>query len=75
MRSSKKKTTAAETVLKKPAKSVPKNAVWKNIHSKIDAKTRKQVFQSTGDDSLAKKRASEYCARAKIKYLAGALKC
>jgi hypothetical protein len=70
-----KKPAAANSVLKKPAKSVPKNAVWKNIHSKIYAKTRKQVFQSTGDDSLAKKRASEYCARAKIKYLAGTLKC
>ena len=85
----KKKPAAANSVLKKPAtasavlrrpaasmkvKSVPKTALWKNIHSKIWAKTRKEHFRKTGDDDAAKKKASAVCAKAKIKYLNGTLK-
>lgn len=66
------------TTKKKPAaaagKCVPKNATWKNIHSKIYHKIRDAIYMETGDDAKAKNAASEACARAKVKFLKGTLK-
>ena len=45
------------TTKKKPAaaagKCVPKNATWKNIHSKIYHKIRDAIYRDTGDDAKA----------------------
>lgn len=72
-RAAKRPAAAPKQVLKRP--STAKSATtWKNVHSKIYAAARKAHFAKTGDDSAAKAKASEACAKAKIQYMAGTLK-
>ena len=61
--------------LKKPAsnKKVPKSSRWKLLHSKIYAATRKKELQKHGDDAIAKKKASEACAKKKKLFFRGEL--
>ena len=58
---------------RKAARGELRNATWKNVHSKIYHKVRVEVFSKTGNDSKAKKAASEACARAKKQFEAGTL--
>ena len=67
----KKPASAHASVSKKPATGA---GTWKNVHSKIYAATRKAHYAKTGDDSAARAKASEACAKAKIKFMAGTLK-
>ena len=73
-------TTKAPPKIKRPAscsktKILPKNiGTWKNIHSSIWARTRREVWNRTGDDEAAKAAASAACARAKVAFDKGKLK-
>ena len=56
-----------------PKKVLVKNAIWKNVHSKIYHRARDAEMRKHGNHELAKQRASQACARAKTKYLNGTL--
>ena len=73
-------TAKAPPKIKRPAscskiKIDPKNiGTWKNIHSSIYARKRREVWNRTGDDEAAKAAASAACARAKVAFEKGKLK-
>ena len=71
----KRPAAATKAAAKKPAstKDVPKSSRWKLLHSKIYAATRKKEFEKHGNDELAKKRASEACAKKKPLFFRGEL--